>query len=149
MVHHYHEDKKETKTAKLKRAMRKYRALLQSLADKVQPAVWERSSEVATFQAQHVEAGRQLVFMPTRKCKSKKYHRNVSRPPFQNFTVKISPPQPNNMQLTCLTASIFHQEKNRTACQPGPSKSSIIKPWAPFQIQFFKKKRVVNEVATK
>ena len=30
--------------------------------------------------------------------------------PFQIFTVKISPPQPNNMQLTCLTASTFHQE---------------------------------------
>ena len=49
MVHHYHEDKKEPKPAKLKRAMRKYRALLQSLADKVQPAVWEWSSEAATF----------------------------------------------------------------------------------------------------
>ena len=52
-----------------------------------------------------------LCSCPRASAKLKKYHRNVSRPPFQNFTVKISPPQPNNMQLTCLTASIFHQEK--------------------------------------
>ena len=50
------------------------------------------------------------MFMPTRSWESKKYHSNVSRPPFQNFTVKISLSQPNNVQLTCLTASIFHQE---------------------------------------
>ena len=49
MVHHYHEDKKEPNPAKLRRAVRKYRALLQSLADRVQPAIWKWSSEAATF----------------------------------------------------------------------------------------------------
>ena len=49
MVHHYHEDKKEPNPVKLRRAMRKYRALLQSLADKVQRAIWKWSSEAATF----------------------------------------------------------------------------------------------------
>ena len=110
MVHHYHEDKKEPNPAKLRRAVRKYRALLQSLADREQPAIWKWSSEAATFKAQYVEASRQLVFMPTRSCRSKNYHSDVSRPPFQNFIVKFSPPQSNNMQHTCLTASIFHHE---------------------------------------
>ena len=49
MVHHYHEDKKKPNPAKLRRAVRMYRALLQSLADRVQPAIWKWSSEAATF----------------------------------------------------------------------------------------------------
>ena len=49
MVDHYHENKKEPNPAKLRRAVRKYRALLQSLADRVQPAIWMWSSEAVTF----------------------------------------------------------------------------------------------------
>ena len=56
MVHRYHEDKKEPNPAKKepnpanpRRATRKYRAPLQSLADRVRPAMWKWSSAVATF----------------------------------------------------------------------------------------------------
>ena len=49
MLHHCHEDKKEPNPAKLRRAMRKYRAPLQSLADRVQPATWKWISAAATF----------------------------------------------------------------------------------------------------
>ena len=90
--------------------MRKYRALLQSLADRVQPAIWKWSFAGTTFKAQCVEAGRQVACMPKRSCKPTDCRSDFSRPQFQNFTVKITLPQASNMQLTCLTASIFHQE---------------------------------------
>ena len=52
IVHHYHEDKKEPNPAMLRRAMRKYRALLQSLADRVQRTIWKWNSAAATLWAQ-------------------------------------------------------------------------------------------------
>ena len=52
IVYHYHEDKKEPNPAKQRRAMRRCRAVLQSVADRAQPTIWNRSSGGATFQAQ-------------------------------------------------------------------------------------------------
>ena len=142
MVHHLPRGQETTEPSEAEACGEKVQSSSAELADKVQPAIWKWSSEAATFQAQYVEASRQLVFMPTRSCKSKNYHSNVSRPPFQNFTVKISPPQPPTHMSHRLHLS--SGVKNRTACQPSPSKS-----WLRFKSSFSKKTKVVNEVATK
>ena len=136
MVHHYHEDKKEPNPAKLRRAVRKYTAVLESVADRVQPANWKWSS-AASFQAQR--CCRQVVCMLKRSCKSTDCRSDLSPPQFSNFTVKITPPKPKKVQLTCLTASIFLQEVIMTNSMPARPEqvSSEKKPRAPQKNQVF------------